>query len=101
MQKTTVPATDLSQEFHLYGLAWLPNDHGSATLSWYFDGRLIRTIDCAECNQPVRIGLGAAVMSNAKVAGPATAALDGKSMDIAALRAYRLKGPASVANADP
>jgi beta-glucanase (GH16 family) len=99
--KTTVPTVDLSREFHLYGLAWLPNDHGSTTLRWYFDGRLIRTLDCAECTQPVRIVLGAAVTSNAKVAGPATPALDGKSMDIAAVRAYRLKEPASVANAIP
>jgi beta-glucanase (GH16 family) len=100
-QKTTVPAADLSREFHLYGLAWLPNDHGSTTLRWYFDGRLVRTLDCAACTQPVRIVLGAAVTSNAKVAGPATPALDGKSMDIAAVRAYRVKEPASVANAIP
>jgi hypothetical protein len=49
----------------------------------------------------MRIVLGAAVTSNAKVAGPSTPALDGKSMDIATVRAYRLKEPAAVANATP
>jgi beta-glucanase (GH16 family) len=100
-ERTTIPATDLSRDFHRYGLMWLPNDHGSATLSWYFDGQLIRRIDCAACNQPAQLVIGTAVMSNAKVAGPATTALDGKSMDVAEIRAYELKGLAAVASADP
>jgi hypothetical protein len=70
-------------------------------LSWYFDGSLIRSIDCAVCDQPVRLVIGTAVMSNAKVAGPATTALDGKSMDVAEVSAYQLAGLAAVASADP
>lgn len=99
-ERTSIPAADLSRDFHRYGLMWLPNDHGSATLSWYFDGRLIRTIDCASCNQPAQLVIGTAVMSNAKVAGPATTALDGKSMDVAEIRVYEPKGLAAVASAD-
>jgi beta-glucanase (GH16 family) len=99
-QKTTIPATDLSRDFHLYGLEWLPNDHGSATLSWYFDGRLIRTAECTVCSQPMQVVIGTAVMSNAKIAGPATVALDGKSMDVAELRVYQLKRLVAVASAD-
>ncbi|KAF9979325.1 hypothetical protein BGZ73_000019 [Actinomortierella ambigua] len=38
-QRKTVLAGDLSQEYHLYTIEWLPD-----RMSWYTDGNLIRTI---------------------------------------------------------
>ncbi|KAF9159666.1 hypothetical protein DFQ26_006294 [Actinomortierella ambigua] len=38
-QRKTLMANDLSQEYHLYTIEWLPD-----RMSWYTDGNLIRTV---------------------------------------------------------
>ncbi len=79
---------DLSRDFHVYGLEWLPGEEGISTLNFYFDGSVIHSISCAVCNHPVKIILSTTVMRGE---GPITMALDGKSMDVDYVRVYQLK----------
>jgi hypothetical protein len=91
MQRIRTLGTDLSDDFHRYGIAVLQNERGSTTIGWYLDDRLIGNADCATCGTPMRPEFDSSVSSNAKVAGPATIALDGLSMDVVELRAYQAK----------
>jgi beta-glucanase (GH16 family) len=87
-RKTYAGAADLSRDFHVYGLEWLPGEDGLSTLNFYFDDRLIHSMTCALCNRPVKVILTTAVVGGK---GPITAALDGKSMDVDYVRVYQLK----------
>ncbi|MDB5407640.1 MAG: hypothetical protein JWL84_2552 [Rhodospirillales bacterium] len=94
MQRIRTRGIDLSAGFHRYGIEFAPNERGSTTITWYFDDLRVGSADCAACAEPMSPEFSTSVSINAKVAGPATVALDGKSMDVAALRAYRPKDPA-------
>lgn len=77
------PGVDLSAGFHTYGLEWTENE-----LVWYFDGTEIRRLEHQICRLPAQIRLSTAVFAH-DWAGKATAALDGKSMDVDYVRVYR------------
>jgi hypothetical protein len=91
MQRIRARGVDLSAAFHRYAIELLPNDHGSTTITWYFDDLRLGSTDCAVCAVPITPELGTSISTNAKIAGPATVALDGLSMDLRAFRAYQEK----------
>ncbi len=80
-------ATDLSSDYHLYGLAWLPNRRGSTTLTWYVDGAPVQTAVCAQCTRPARLWLGTQVITGS---GPFAPPPSGASMDVDYVRVYQL-----------
>jgi hypothetical protein len=92
MQRIRARGIDLSVAFHLYAIELLPNDHGSTTINWYFDDLRLGSTDCKVCAVPVTPEFSTSISTNAKVAGPATVALDGLSMDLLAFRVYQAKG---------
>jgi len=72
---------DLSKGFHTYAFEWTPKE-----LNWYFDGKKIRTLANTLCHAEQEVLLSTKV---APFAGKASAALEGKSMDIDYVRIYR------------
>jgi hypothetical protein len=91
MQRIRARGIDLSVAFHRYAIELLPNDHGSTTISWYFDDLRLGSTDCTVCAVPMTPEFSTSISTNAKLAGPATVALDGQSMDLLALRVYQAK----------
>jgi hypothetical protein len=91
MQRIRARGVDLSVAFHRYAIELLPNDHGSTTISWYFDDLRLGSTDCTVCAVPMTPEFSTSISTNAKLAGPATVALDGQSMDLLALRVYQAK----------
>lgn len=79
--KKHVAEADLSQDFHVYAFEWTPKE-----LSWYFDGKKIRTIANTLCHAEQEVLLSTKV---APFAGKASPALEGKSMDVDYVRIYR------------
>ena len=78
--------TDLSKDFHVYALEWTAKE-----LNWYFDGKKVRTLAHTICTAEEEVLLSTKV---AAFAGKASAALEGKSMDVDYVRVYRKKTPA-------
>jgi hypothetical protein len=91
MQRIRARGIDLSAAFHRYAIELLPNDHGSMTISWYFDDLRLGSTDCTVCAIPMTPEFSTSISTNAKIAGPATVALDGLSMDLLAFRVYQAK----------
>ncbi|NQU43347.1 family 16 glycosylhydrolase [bacterium] len=82
--------SDLSQEFHVYGMEWTPTE-----LVWYFDGKEIRRLSQDICHRESPVYLSTAVI---RWAGEVTDALDGTSMDVDWVRVYeRIPAPPTVA----
>jgi beta-glucanase (GH16 family) len=79
--KKHVAEVDLSQDFHVYAFEWTPKE-----LSWYFDGKKIRTIANTLCHAEQEVLLSTKV---APFAGKASDALEGKSMDVDYVRIYQ------------
>ncbi len=81
-----IQGSDLSREWHIYGLSWTQSQEGKSHLIWYFDGRAIRAADCDKCHTPVRIILSTAVLPRLK---PDVPKLNGSHMEVAWVKAYR------------
>jgi len=75
----------LDREFHVYGLEW-----NEKQLTWFFDGRPIRTRENDICHSEVALIFSTAVLP---WAGKITDALDGASMDIDYVRVYGMVSP--------
>ncbi len=80
--------TDLSNDYHLYGLSWLPNSRGTTTLTWYVDGTPIQSAACPDCTRPVRLWLGTRVITGS---GPFAPPSSGVSMDVDYVRVYQVR----------
>jgi len=77
---------DLSADYHIYGLEWNERE-----LLHYFDGRLIRrTPHDLNPSHLEHLRLGTAVVT---YAGPVLDSLDGKSMDVDWVRAWKVTYP--------
>jgi beta-glucanase (GH16 family) len=77
---------DLSAEFHVYGLSWLPNGKGQIHLTWYMDGAPIHQADCPECTKPMHLLIGTRVTT---WNGPFAPVPAGASMDVDYVRTYQ------------
>ena len=75
--------TDLSKDFHVYAVEWTPKE-----LTWYFDGKKVRTLSHTICNAEEEVLLSTKVAS---FAGKSSSALEGKSMDVDYVRIYQRK----------
>ncbi len=80
-QQIAVEGADLAAAFHTYGLVWT-----DTTLTWTFDGDVIRRTPNTICHRPAPVWLSLAVI---EWAGPVTDAIDGTSMDVDYVRVYR------------
>lgn len=74
---------DLYDDFHVYGMWWTPE-----TISFYFDGKLIRTFYNTCCHQEANLVLGTAIMP---WAGAVTDAIDGTAMIVDYVRVWQQK----------
>lgn len=86
--RLTMPDVDLSADYHLYGMEWLPDGHGSTRLTWFVDGRRVHSIQCSDCTRPMGLWLGTQVMTPE---GPFSPVSDGAAMDVVSVRAYQLR----------
>ncbi len=77
---------DYSEEYHTYGMLW-----DKDKISYYFDGKLLRTHEHTDIISPTNIYLSLAVLGN-DYAGAVTDKLDGKSMKVDYVRFYEYKG---------
>ncbi len=76
---------DFSEEYHTYGMLWDENE-----ISYYFDGKLLRTHKHTDIISPTNIYLSLAILSD-DYAGAVTDDLDGKSMKVDYVRFYEKK----------
>ncbi len=72
---------DLCREFHVYGFEWTPRE-----MIWYFDGVEMWRLPNEVCHDEAAIYLSSAILN---CPGMVTDAIDGTSMDIDWVRAYR------------
>lgn len=82
-EKFTPQLADLYSKYHIYGLWWTPD-----TISFYFDGMLIRAIENTCCYQEANMVLGTAVMP---WAGEITDAVDRTAMIVDYVRVWQQK----------
>ncbi len=83
--KVAMVSEDLSRNFHVYALEWNERE-----IVWFFDGIEVFRIPNAVCHGPSPIRLSTAV---GRFAGRISDALDGTSMDVDWVRAYRRRAP--------
>ena len=91
--KATLPDLDLSADYHLFGLAWLPDGKGGANVTWYLDGRPVHTASCHDCNRPLGLSLGTEVRT---WDGPFAPVPDGAALDVDYVQVYQLRSLATV-----
>jgi hypothetical protein len=78
---------DLSADYHLFGLSWLPDGNGAATLTWYLDDHPVFHASCPNCTHPARVWLGTEVTT---WRGPFAPATGGSAMDVDYVRIYQM-----------
>lgn len=78
--KTYLSPDDLSEDFHIYAVEW-----DETKLSFYFDGKILRTEKNDVCHQKSHLVLGSAIL---KWAGEVTASIDGTSMVVDYVRIW-------------
>ncbi|MEM1166113.1 MAG: family 16 glycosylhydrolase [Planctomycetota bacterium] len=70
-----------SDHFHVYAAEWTPTE-----ITFYFNGRRVRTVEHDYCREPSRVRLSSAVGA---FAGTVTDALDGTAMEVDYVRVFR------------
>ena len=87
MTRHALAGIDLSADYHVYGLEWLPEGRGRTKLTWYLDDKPLQVAVSDDCARPVRLWLGTQVTT---WSGPFAPAISGASMDVDFIRIYQL-----------
>jgi len=78
-------ATDLDEDFHVYGVEW-----NEELVIWYFDGEPVRVLENPKCHAPADVRLSTVIMQHhLKRDGVSLDVMDGVSMDVDWVRVYR------------